>query len=195
MNKGISNLVIVFLVGGVVLAVLVGLMWYGLGGLKYFKIGRQSLVDQSMVTPPDPTEVPLQPMAVSADGVSVYISDELLDKVPAEGPVLTAQKVDLILNETKVGFIGREYDQSRFIIVVQAELPNLANGSSYTAWLINPADNQTIKLGKLVSVNDSYLIEGQGHKYLGDYTKVVITEEMVDDEQMEAVVVEGSFGP
>lgn len=84
----------------------------------------------------------------------------------------------------------RNYENGTFTHEVLADLPDLKEGF-YEGWLV--MGDKYISTGKLRVAKGGYLLDFSSVTDYSDYTKVVVTKELVNDQTPELHVLEGSF--
>jgi hypothetical protein len=99
-----------------------------------------------------------------------------------------------------VGKARRFHDRSRFVHKLLVEnLPPLSPSQFYEGWLVRgkpgAADFDFIPTGRLKADQTPgvYYLYFESPTGYGDYNQVVVTREIVDDDQPEVHVMEGSF--
>ena len=78
-----------------------------------------------------------------------------------------------------------------YVHYIVADLPELTEGF-YEGWLVN-SSGDVLYTGKLESRKGGWVLEYRTEQDLSDYKRVIITEELVDDEKPEKHVLEGSL--
>lgn len=78
-----------------------------------------------------------------------------------------------------------------YVHYVVADLPELTQGF-YEGWLVN-STGDVLYTGKLESRKGGWVLEYRTEKDISGYKKVVITEELVDDQKPEKHILEGSL--
>lgn len=157
-------------VGFVVLVVVVSVWWVRRGVWKQDDL--LSVGDGKMI-------VPLG-MEKEFEEVGIVVSDD-------------ASKVELgdVSSGSSRGVASVEKDGNFYVHYVVADLPELAEGF-YEGWLVN-SKGDVLYTGKLENKKGGWVLEFRTDKDLSDYKKVVITEEIKDDEKPEKHVLEGSL--
>jgi hypothetical protein len=89
------------------------------------------------------------------------------------------------------GVASVEKDGLFFVHYVVADLPELSKGF-YEGWLVN-SKGDVLYTGKLENQKGGWVLEFRIEKDISDYKKIVITEEIKDDQKPEKHILEGSL--
>lgn len=81
-------------------------------------------------------------------------------------------------------------DDGKVSVGLEATLPNLDQGQTYTAWLVK-SGGVSMKLGNLEKTTDNHFISANIDGKLVDYQKIVISQESQDDDEVEKPILEG----
>ncbi len=159
------------LTGLVILAVLVGLVWW----LRRPK-------------------TPSLPSTSNFSTVQEKIQNSFRVTIPED--VEKAELTD-VSGGTGSGIATRKYEAGRFTHTVLADLPDPAAGTFYEGWLVRGKEGDAnfafFSTGKLRVAKGGYLLEFQSNKDYRDYKGVVVTLEKVFDNKPEKHILEGSF--
>ena len=136
------------------------------------------------------------------DGESV-ITDEKSESMTDEKSDVMADKTDIesaalnaVGDYSGSGTATRQYDGSRFIHTVTANIGAPAEGKFYEGWLVRKIPFSIVSTGKLNKNGNAYILTFSSADDLNNHPGVVITEEtesMGLDGKPEAHVLEGSF--
>lgn len=120
---------------------------------------------------------------------------ELVSQEEAEPePEVEITMLEAVGSYTGSGTASRYFDSGRFIHIVEAEIPEPADGKFYEGWLVKGAS--FFSTGKMESVDGRYELIYEANEDKSDYDDVVITEETEADGldgKPEAHVLEGKF--
>lgn len=79
-------------------------------------------------------------------------------------------------------------------VAIEASLNNPGSGKSYFAWLAgNNQGGGTFKLGKLELANNRYIYSDNLEGDFSAYTKIIISEEINNDNNIEKIILEGQI--
>lgn len=118
---------------------------------------------------------------------------------PSESTQLARQEIALKSNagQAATGYVNREYNQSNFTINLLADLPEPQAGEFYNLWIAQGQSGDEnyslMSLGRINSVKGGYVLEYQSTENLRDYNQVIISKETQADENIEQMILTGSF--
>lgn len=89
------------------------------------------------------------------------------------------------------GMATRIFENGEFKHMVLADLPDPVTGVFYEGWLVK--DNDFFSTGKMRIAKGGWVLEFESSIDYSDYNKVVVTQELIDDENPETHILEGEF--
>lgn len=130
---------------------------------------------------PSPTEPNQQNSAATAAN----------DALPQE-PIAFAPVGDY--SATGTSRITRSFTNNKFVIRVDAALPDPAQGTFYQAWLSKEGvTSDVVKLGTLEKTDDRWVLRFTQDKNAQDYTVAFITRESRDDALSETRLLQAQY--
>jgi hypothetical protein len=96
-----------------------------------------------------------------------------------------------ITGGTSSGMAIRIFEDGKFKHMVLADLPEPVTGVFYEGWLVK--DNDFFSTGKMRIAKGGWILEFESNVDYSDYNKVVVTQELIDDENPETYILEGEF--
>jgi len=110
-----------------------------------------------------------------------------------------AEKIQLndAKGEDATAIATRSFTDENFTLTILASLPVPKEGSYYQGWIVRgeegESDYAVLTLGRLSVAKGGYVLEFEASKDYSNYDKVVVSEELVPDKEIEEIVLEGSF--
>lgn len=113
------------------------------------------------------------------------------------GTLSAPQKIDLsaVSGVEAAGIANRVYANNEFILTINADLPKVESGTSYTGWAENIVGGQQeiVSLGRLNDEGDSFYLEYRIGKDMSDYSHIYVMRENGTDEMTKVKILEGQF--
>jgi hypothetical protein len=126
--------------------------------------------------------------------VEEQIEDKFKIKIPED-----TQKAELkdITGGTLSGIAARKYEAGKFSLTLLADLPDLATGEFYQAWLVRGttgnANYSLISIGQMRIAKGGYLLDYSGNVDYTDYQSVIVSLETKLGQLPANRILEGSF--
>lgn len=151
-----------------------------IGGLGYF-LFRQGGQEE---------EVSVESAEVVAEEKAQELIESMNFQIPEE-----AEKVTLrdIAGLGGAGIVTKVEEDGSVEYSVLAALPDPIGGEYYEAYLVGEGDDNEVYMGKLSQAKGGWMLEFDSTSDLGEFNKVKVTKETVDDKTSEDAVLEGEF--
>jgi hypothetical protein len=110
-----------------------------------------------------------------------------------------AEKVQLrdTRGQDATAIATRSTADDTFRVTVLASLETPAGGGFYQGWIIRGEEGDenysVLSLGRLSVAKGGFVVDFESSQDYSDYQKIVVTQEVVADNEMEEVVLEGNF--
>ncbi|HEY8108465.1 MAG TPA: hypothetical protein VIF43_00395 [Patescibacteria group bacterium] len=109
------------------------------------------------------------------------------------GQQVATLKPDGDVDPDASGEAARSTAAGRFVLAVSAELPDPPAGTFYEAFLINPDTRSEFSAGRLLKIDDRWVMTLDQARDASAYSKVAVTQESKDDGTPEKTILSGEF--